>query len=119
MKIKTSELIGKPLNWAVAKAIHAPYMDDVSDYSTDWSQGGPLIDAFNMSLTGSSGVKDGKWYTNCVATASRHKTQSGNPESVTAFVLKGEGRLVAVCRAAVKAKLGDTVDIPDELVKEG
>ncbi|MDX1466095.1 MAG: phage protein NinX family protein, partial [Halomonas sp.] len=66
MRIKTSELEGKALDWAVAEAINLPERDimngvvvfmswfDVNkcragdDFcpSTDWSQGGPLFEKY-------------------------------------------------------------------------
>ena len=49
MKIQTKELIGDPLDWAVHRAYCEGACDDepLTDderYSTDWAQGGPIIE---------------------------------------------------------------------------
>lgn len=132
MKVKTSELEGAALDYAVAVAmqlktvVHAPneYRYDVADGihcstygctigpasmtgddeeyspSTDWSQCGPLIEEYQICLDPLTG---GDW-------------DSQYPSGPW---VRGSSPLQAACRAIVSAKLGDTVDIPDELVKEG
>lgn len=117
MKIKASELAGAALNWAVAKAVgvdvglyRSPFekgpvvrhRTDGPSYrpSTDWAQIGPLIEQYRIFLNLSKGVR-------CDAYVPGGILQSGSTV------------LMAACRAIVAAKLGDTVDIPDELVKEG
>ena len=52
-KIKTSELTGAALDWAVAKCegVKLKYgLTDDERYSTDWSQGGPIIEREFISL---------------------------------------------------------------------
>lgn len=86
--------------------------------STDWSQGGPLIDKM---------LKSGKW----------EIIQWGNPgvalqnfdndclpvDGVSygdkSILQSGETALIAACRAIVSAHLGDSVDVPAELVGGG
>lgn len=119
MLVKTSELIGPALDWAVARTLggeRKPFrfssnedapMDMAWVFpdgyactrwapSTDWSQGGPLIDKFAPLFTAWRG-------------------------QVRAEVLGGVGMgdtyLIAACRAIVAAKLGDQVDVPDDLMQ--
>lgn len=110
-EVKTAELSGPALDWAVAKAdgqdmaLLIPVGGRVQicgmwssnctfSPSRDWSQGGPLIGKHRMSFE--DGVTD--YYAVCAG---------------------GEGygptHLVAACRAIVSAALGDTVQVPSEL----
>lgn len=113
IEVKTADLIGPALDWAVAKAIGleeetldpltwecTAYPSGCYNYSTDWSQGGPLIDKYIGSLY-------------------RDWTLSETPTAVvegTAHVAAGSTYLLALCRAIVAAKLGNTVQVPAELV---
>jgi hypothetical protein len=68
--------------------------------STDWSQGGPLIDKHQIAVR----PVDGEWW--CA-----HLEESATlPRSY------GRGALVAICLAIVAANLGDTVSVPKELM---
>lgn len=113
--MKTSELTGAALDWAVAVAEgHAPFTNfdgDVffetplviveANYSTNWSQGGPIIERENIALD-SPAVKHEPWAA----------------EMDGAFgVAKGVGPtpLTAAMRCYVASKLGNNVDIPEEL----
>lgn len=133
MKIKTSELTGAALDWAAAKCEglelhkdgllngvvmegwHAAgyYMDPNSwvrlgklRYSTDWSQGGPIIDRERIGLTfhdegdGWEVPNWGAW-----------PTQLDDRQEVM-----GETALIAAMRCYVASKLGDEVDVPEELL---
>lgn len=113
IEVKVAELSGPALDWAVAQAEGHPvsilggelldsYPEDCPCYgnglyepSADWGQGGPLIDKHRMSFE--DGVTD--FYAVCAG---------------------GEGygpaHLVAACRAIVSAALGDTVQVPSELI---
>jgi hypothetical protein len=130
MKIKTSALTGINLDWAVAKCegreqaleknkmgslsfdagIH-PYMADLDkpwrfqgySPSTDWKQGGPIIERNRIYVTPNS-----------------------SNEGWRSYVLIGRGGiawsyfgptfLIAAMRCYVGSKLGDEIDIPEELV---
>lgn len=120
MKIKTSELIGKPLNWAV-ESIEIARMraagehvkewwvqqkqSDPSPYSTDWLLGGPIIEREKIEIR------------------PRHReTEAVAPWG--AFIRLGRSDflfadgptpLTAAMRCYVASKLGDEVDIPEEL----
>ncbi len=132
MKIKTSELTGAALDWAVAKCegkevnVHSAAMiikrrlqvltqeeaDTLSPpkpylvvpgvgnaaYSTDWAQGGPIIEREMITLQ--PVVRPDGWV------ARTQKCDS---------VWEGQYPLIAAMRCYVASKLGDDVEIPDEL----
>ena len=111
MKIKTAELTGRPLNWAVAKAegrfrhestktqaYLVTLNSGVYAYSTSWAQGGPIIDREDIVFdTWSPGVH--------VANIAHRETPG----------ITGPTKLIAAMRCYVASKLGDEVDVPDEL----
>ena len=121
--VKTAELIGPALDWAVAKAEgyeplvvptgRAEYSVGVilamdygprgfaCRYSTDWAQGGPLIEKHKVSIAYHNGP-------DCTPMACL-------PDTHPAFEC-GATVLIAACRAIVAAKLGDTVRVPAALV---
>lgn len=122
MKIKTGELSGVALDWAVGVACGMqignhygiPYRKDmpgdtygpgpVWKPSTDWSQGGPLIERFGISLVQEDG---------CSAYACSD-IEVGNCWHINGQEF-GDTFLVAAMRAIVAAKLGDEVDVPEGL----
>lgn len=117
MKIKTSELIGPALDWAVAKCQDpqmALAMAEVGmifegyNYSTNWAQGGPIIDREKISTRFRDLGPNSYWH------AEAHEAYRGN------MYIEGKGPtpLIAAMRAFVASKLGDEVDVPDELAGE-
>lgn len=134
MKIKVSEASGPVLDWMVAKAEGlkpyafterdigqskhralsrwcainvTPVGHDMFDPSTDWSQGGPIIEREEIGIRRNAPCSKGcEW--------------QGSP-SITA---KGAGGkwgygptpLVAAMRCFVASRLGDEVDVPEELL---
>lgn len=117
IEVKTSDLAGEALNWAVAKSVpqkHWPVIirgkvmldTDFEHYryspSTDWCQGGSLISSQQINLEW-DGV-DGKalWW-------------KATHQDIIQFQM-GETPLIAACRAIVSAKLGETVSVPAELM---
>lgn len=147
VEVKTAELIGPALDWAVAKAEGLPvFVMSVADqmaqfqpgdftdyererlwqikkpkvriaeevshhskpcpsYSTDWSQGGPLIDkigGFELKVWLESTPE-----TKCEAHIHSYE---GN------WIVFGPTPLIAAMRCLVAAKLGDTVQVPKELL---
>ncbi|MDE9467508.1 phage protein NinX family protein [Xenorhabdus bovienii] len=115
MKLKTSELTGRALDWAVAKSIGLPAivtpltpfgnliiegMEEDYTPSTDWSQCGQLIDTYLIELNNQviSENEVEHWAT-CMDE-----------------YIYGSTALEAACRIVVHVKLGDEVEIPDELV---
>ena len=119
--MKTSALIGPALDWAVSTALHhkpekdfhshgmtwngwwetAAYIDTkpneyrrVPRYSTDWSQGGPIIEREPIDLMK---VGSTQWRADC-------------GPAVT-----GPTPLIAAMRAFVTKKFGAEIEIPEEL----
>ena len=105
--MKTNELTGAALDWAVAKCEGLINGDDLDigfilergySPSTDWAQGGPIIEReriyFIPSIIGGWAAK-----------------MHGNPTPL----YKGQTPLIAAMRCYVASKLGDEVDIPEEL----
>ena len=97
--MKTSELTGAPLNWAVHVALHGSCAGHAEhEYSTDWAQGGPIIEREKIEVF----VRDERWF----AYSSR-----STPED-----FPGDTPLVAAMRCFVASRLGADVDVPKELV---
>jgi Protein of unknown function (DUF2591) len=103
--MKTSELQGAALDWAVAKCEdkQGKGLDWAPPaYSTDWAQGGPIIERELIHLTHRRG-----------------ELLSG--ENWTAFMdmphryAEGATPLIAAMRCYVASKLGEEVEIPEEL----
>lgn len=97
--MKTSELIGSALDWAVAKCEGVDVSQGLTDdeyYSTDWAQGGPLIEREKLEL------------------------HINKTEGWSAFADKqvygiGSTPLISAMRCYVASKLGNDVEIPEEL----
>ena len=112
MKVKTQDLIGAALDWAVASYAdkHVTRKDiHWGNYSpsTDWAQGGPIIDREIREAgldiwSRCSPVPDGL----CAATYTR-----GVPDCY----IYGPTPLIAAMRCYVASKLGYEIDIPKEL----
>ena len=107
MKIKTNELTGAALDWAVAKCEGLAISDRATKwraencphlYSTNWAQGGPIIEREDID-TVKVGVK--QW---------RGRIEGGNP--VSGY---GPTPLIAAMRCYVASKLGDEIELPKEL----
>lgn len=118
--MKTSELTGAALDWAVAKCEGWPMGiwydedglpmirdDEVPEYkpSTDWSQGGPIIEREWIILK----PHDEAWY-----------NEAGYVQNWCAVIelheYTGETPLIAAMRCYVASKLGDEVKIPEGLL---
>ena len=128
MKVKVSELSDPALDWAVSKAeghylfleVDGKWRCEIGDNgphdigtsgkygyspSTDWSQGGPLIDEYDP---------EERRLPELDRYAEIWLDRSGGSEGVGRGV--GKTRLIAFCRALVNAKLSDEIEIPDELL---
>jgi hypothetical protein len=103
--VKTSELTDDALDWAVAVCEHnvgwEQEGEDRDYYSTDPSHGYPII--FREGI-GTYKLNDA-WSAHCPV----------NGSSIHACC-DGPTPLIAGMRAYVASKLGDTVDVPEELV---
>jgi len=108
--MKTSELQGAALDWAVAKCeVGAEFISEIDDphfYSTDWAICGPIIEQEHIEwqwLPSSS--KDHQY-------GARKPSFGGTKRT---FCMDGPTVLIAAMRCYVASVLGDTVDIPEEL----
>jgi hypothetical protein len=103
--MKTSELMGAALDWAVAMAENwAGAVFEVKPYSKDWAHGGPIIEREGISVD-----RMGLAWTADIA------------DSVGGYIEhteSGATPLIAAMRCYVASKLGDEVEIPYDLVKE-
>ena len=127
--MKTSALIGPALDWAVSTALHhkpekdfhshgmtwngwwetAAYIDTkpneyrrIPKYSTDWSQGGPIGEREKIAVD---------WHPNGLCLASMDYMEG----DVMVCAATGPTELIARMRCYVASKLGDEVEIPEEL----
>ena len=110
MRVKTNELSGSTLDWAVAVAEGAvwatwrfieAYENGEMNYQKDWAQGGPIIERERICVT---------------ATPSAHwdaRTIDYPPRYIS-----GQTPLIAAMRCYVASKLGDEVEVPVELLGE-
>ena len=102
MKIKTSELTDAALDCAVAICEHnvgwEPEGEDRDFYSTNWAQGGPIIEREGIGFTQFSDYP--QW-------TAKH------PQAIC---FDGPTPLIAAMRCYVASKLGDDINIPEELL---
>jgi hypothetical protein len=110
--MKISELSGAALDWAVAKCedeevslikgqLETRWTDNGWKPSTDWAQGGPIFEREKLGLG--------------------HVISEGNSYWIATGYLVEECAptpLIAAMRCYVASKLGDEVDVPDELTEE-
>lgn len=109
-KMKVCELTGAALDWAVAKCeglggqaylrdgkCYEPLFEEFLCYSTDWSQGGPIIERERINVSVYASL-------NWMATMNVEKRIESGPTP-----------LIAAMRCYVASKMGDTVDVPPEL----
>jgi hypothetical protein len=112
--IKVSELTGAALDWAVAKcegpnSVAACYYDeddlpmcrDEAPHmewrpSTDWKQGGPIIEREGITLT--------------------HQADQWSAQTDDDLFAYGPTTLIAAMRCYVASKMGDTIEVPEELL---
>jgi hypothetical protein len=117
MKIKTADLTGAALDWAVAKCRGFDGLDDdlwlmregIADMplhaytpSTDWAQGGPIVEREEVDIYCHESPKSGCGWWIAEITGTKHKAKGNTP-------------LIAAMRCYCYTKLGDEVDVPDEL----
>lgn len=107
--MKTSELTGSALDWAVAKCEGHEgarflqifkYQNKSGQgycYSKSWAEGGPIIEREKITWDGMA-------------------ARIFVPERNCSICVYGPTILIAAMRCYVASKLGDEVEIPDELV---
>ena len=131
MKVKTQDLTGPALDWAVAKAednedCRDPYVtrtrDGVETYvkvttfsgyeadwepSADWSQAGPIIEREKITLDYDY---DGQGLSLWTARKCAF-------DGTLLWAESGDSPLIAAMRCFVASRLGDEVEIPEELIE--
>ena len=122
VEANASELIGPALDWAAGKAAgRSVWLADgvtvdglpmvCEDYardmhwspSTDWDQGGPLIREHQIGLLSPKQSPCGEWHASLIHPDFTDFTHATEP-------------LIAAMRCIVASKLGDTVQVPKELL---
>ena len=116
MKVKVSEATPVQIDWMVATAQQAyggltPSIDtdldgtlrvncggQYPDWSTDWAQGGPIIEREKIAVD--PDADDGQW---AASTRDAPCYWTGHPP------------LIAAMRCYVASKMGDEVEVPEEL----
>jgi hypothetical protein len=112
--MKVSELTGAALDWAVAKCIYEPddvvicdgrvfaYDDATNGFnpSTNWAQGGPIIEREGISVA----TDDVEPWCGFIE----------DDETNTLF-FSGPTPLIAAMRCYVASKMGDEIELPEEL----
>lgn len=110
--MKTSQLTGAALDWAVSKCWGIVWEQgdlDAGEYgpgfrpSTDWEDGGPIIEKHGIHLEWSESHEHWLAYS---------WDRFSNPNH---HMTDGDTALIAAMRCYVASKLGDEVDVPREL----
>lgn len=116
VKMKTAELIGAALNWAVAKAEgwSQEGLEDIARgdrfpehaFSTEWAQGGPIIDSEHIGVA----FNGGQWVAFYMA--------DELDENSWDFKLSTDGptALIAAMRCYVAERFGALMEVPQELL---
>jgi hypothetical protein len=115
MLVKTSELQGAQLDWVVAKALGEYRPVPVPNYSTDWTQGGPIIERCGINL--SVDYQDDALSDDVVQIGWKANLWNNSVPGTSGFMqwAYGPTPLIAAMRCYCCSKLGDVVDLPDEL----
>ena len=114
--MKTINLTGDALDWAVDKSLNlnTPYNSwgqtgKVPLYSTDWSQGGPIIEREGIAIMHIADRQPSqKW----------EAGEEGETAQEFWGLVCGPTPLIAAMRCYVASKLGDDVEIPEALCNQ-
>ena len=116
--VKTSELSGRALDWAVAQAIGMQveigdeYIVDANRCvyvpSGSWVICGEFVEKYSIELVNEL-IPDEQWGGRMVWSASCNYVQDGYEG--------GETPRIAICRAVVTVKMGREISAPEELLK--
>lgn len=110
MKIKTSELTRAALNWAVSKCeghirpdggLYEGHQGRVFHPSTNWAHGGPIIEREEISVNWANG----QW-----------QAHTANDQDEYTQIEYGPTPLIAAMRCYVASKMGDEIDVPEQLL---
>lgn len=130
MTVKTSELTGAALDWAVAKCEEMLHLDNAESwlrdyrigfstrYSAVWSAGGEIIEREKIDTRNTFTEGGYRTSKSIDAVEACIRLPNGATAYAPAAVLfeYGPSPLIAAMRCYVASKLGDTVEIPDELM---
>lgn len=119
MKIKTAELIGPALDWAVAKCeglsptathiFNSTWPDGLElefyNPSTDWAHGGPIIEREGISVR--LWIDDG-W-------CAYNEPEGSEADGEDYVGCSGPTPLISAMRCYIACKLGNEVEVPEEL----
>jgi hypothetical protein len=103
--MKTNELVGAALDWAVAKCEKPEWLGNQAEVyvlkagfhpSTDWAQGGKIIERERIEI-----VPNDMW--------DAYKEGQHLPNT-------GATPLIAAMRCYVASKLGEVIDVPTEFI---
>jgi len=133
MKIKVSEAAPRQLDHMVHVAIGLTIREDFKygrmyyrpqtkpgevawdntslPYSTNWSQGGPIIERGKIAILPNDGHRFSQWHAFCWA-PSQHDLTFEDGQSHNQ---RGPTPLIAAMRCLVASKLGDEAEVPDAL----
>ena len=75
------------------------------DYSTDWSQGGPIIERENIDL-----YVDENFGPSAIAHNISDKVKNDIEDGRTAIIMRGDTKLIAAMRAYISSKYGEEVN---------
>ena len=134
MKIKTADLTGPALDWAVAKcegkngvlhddgitrciviASASGVYKGTYQSSINWSLGGPIIEREGINLFKHNKLNESQPDTWCAHKVVPRPNLEGSFNSC-ALALEGSTPLIAAMRCLVASRLGDEVDVPEELL---
>lgn len=116
--MKTSELTGAALDWAVDKSnfmqhsLESDYCLEVGYapfYSTDWAHGGPIIEREMIQITPHCMVNPLHGW------AAAFRSFDEDDDVYASHRKRGKTPLIAAMRCYVASKLGDDVEISEEL----
>ena len=97
--MKTADLTGAALDWAVAKCVGFDNGDWIPNYSTEWYHGNAIIESEEIAVWPG---EQGGWF----ASANEGAGKDYHADTL----------LIAAMRCYVASKLGDEVEVPEELL---
>lgn len=110
--VKTNELTGAALDWAVAKCegwgisvdefLRSQMANSKFAYATVWAKGGPIIEREGMHV-------------DCLRQGTSPVWEAWPYVGGTKFIQQGATPLIAAMRCYVASKLGDEVEMPEGL----